>query len=252
MRKKIERNNIYLGDSYELIKLVPDKSIDCIYTDIPYLHLTGGSGKSRVARAITKQNAEIAHISNGIDFEILDDFVRVMKKVNIFIWCSKLQVRDIMNYFLDMPNMNFEILFWGKVNPIPATNNTWLSDTEICLYFREKGVKLNDGYDIKFKHYVSGINVRDKALYDHPTIKPFEIVRNHLLHTTQKGDLVLDAFLGSGTTTAVAKEIGRDYIGFEIEPTYYQIAVDRTNGITARERESNAIQLSLFGDETVE
>lgn len=125
-------NKITLGDSYELIKELPDKSIDCVYTDIPYLYNQGGSGSSelgertakkrlelmgcadrylkdkhttkgealRIAKNKKKQNLDIISIEDGIDYSILDEFVRVMKKINCFIWCSKLQIFDIMNYFM--------------------------------------------------------------------------------------------------------------------------------------------------------
>ena len=60
-------------------------------------------------------------------------------------------------------------------------------------------MKLNDGYDLKSKWYQSPINKKDKNLYDHPTIKPLELVKRHILHATQNNDVVLDTFLGSGT-----------------------------------------------------
>jgi len=169
-----------------------------------------------------------------------------MKKVNLFIWCSKLQIQDILNWWLKVPNITFEVLVWCKLNPTPQTNNVWLPDIEYCLYFREKGVKLNEGYDYKSKWYVSGINQKDKAIYNHPSIKPFELVKRHLLHATQKDNLILDPFIGSGTTAVASKVIGRDYIGFENDEAWYQVAIDRLDGITAKEREAGIIQQTLF------
>lgn len=72
-----------------------------------------------------------------------------MKKINIFIWCSKEQIVDILNYWVNRRDkINFDILTWNKDNPTPLCNNTWLPDIEYCLYFRESGVKLNDGYEL--------------------------------------------------------------------------------------------------------
>jgi DNA modification methylase len=230
-------NEIYNEDSYKAIKKIPDKSIDCIYTDIPYIIQSGGASESPLSqRAKRLRNEDLKDIKDGIDYSILDDFVRVMKNVNIFIWCSKEQINDIMNYFLniDKKTTNFEILVWAKDNPTPLTNNTWLPDIEHCLYFREKGVKLNDGYENKSKWYSSPINKRDKDLFEHPTIKPLNLVKRHLLHTTQPNDIVADFFLGSGTTAVACRETGRQYIGFEIDKKWYDIAVDRLNGITAK------------------
>lgn len=136
-----------------------------------------------------------------------------------------------MNYFI-AKGCVYEILVWCKTNPIPQCNNVWLPDLEYCLMFREKGkTKLNDGYELKSKWYISPINKADKDDYNHPTIKPLELVKRHILHSTQRGDIVLDTFLGSGTTAVACKETGRKYIGFEIDKTYYKIACDRLNGI---------------------
>lgn len=98
---------------------------------------------------------------------------------------------------------------------------------------REYGVKLNDGYDLKSKFYISGANKSDKDLFTHPTIKPLELVKRHLLHTTQPNDIVLDCFMGSGTTAVACQEIGRQFIGFEIEPKWVKVANDRLNKIDA-------------------
>lgn len=246
----MQKNKIYLGDSYKLIKAIPDKSIDCIYTDIPYLITSGGGGSSELSKRIIKTNkVDLKDISDGIDYSIFTDFKRVMKKVNLFIWCSKMQIQDILNYWLSHENINFEVLIWGKTNPTPATNNVWLPDVEYCLYFREVGVKLNDGYELKSKWYISPINKRDKDLYDHPTIKPLELVKRHLEHTTQPNDIVLDCFIGSGTTAVASKELGRQYIGFEINEEYFKIAQDRLNDITqveCREKDSGVMNIFDF------
>ena len=178
------KQQIICGDAYKLIKEIPDKSIDLVYTDVPYLYKNGGGGNSEISKRIIAKTQSIKDISNGIDYSILDEFKRVLKKLNLFIWCSKMQIIDILNYFADY---NFEILVWCKTNPQPSTNNVWLPDVEYCLYFREKGVKLNDGYDLKSKWYLGAINQRDKKLYNHPTIKPLDLVERHIKETTQVG-----------------------------------------------------------------
>jgi DNA modification methylase len=147
-----------------------------------------------------------------------------------------------MKYFLERYNVFSTILTWNKLNPIPTGNNTWLSDIEYCLYFRDSNTKLNDGYDLKSKWFTSPINKPDKDLYDHPTIKPLELVKRHLAHATQPNDIVLDCFSGSGTTCVAAKELDRRFIGIEIDPEYHKISVDRLNGITT------SGQTSIFTD----
>lgn len=226
-------NTIMLGDSYKLIKNIPDGSIDLVYTDIPYLFADGGYSDSPLSKRIKKlKEEELAEITKGIDYTILEEFIRVLKKVNCFIWCSKEQILDIMNFFNGY-NCMYEILTWNKTNPTPMTNNVFLPDIEYCLYFREKGVKLNDGYQLKSKWYESPINKSDKEKYKHPTIKPLNLVKRHILHTTQENDLILDPFSGSGTTCIAAKELNRRFIGIEINKEYHKISLDRLNGILA-------------------
>lgn len=229
---EIKENQVYNVDCYKAIKDIPDKSIDCIYTDIPYLYVNGGQGHSEMCVRTARKKEELKDISKGIDYTILDDFVRIMKRINIYVWCSKMQLLDIMNYFNNL-KCNIDLLVWCKDNPTPQTNNVWLPDLEYCIYARESGVKLNDGYELKSKWFSSSINKRDKDKFAHPTIKPIELVKRHLLHTTQPNDIVLDCFMGSGTTCVACKDIGRRYIGFEIEKKWYDIAVNRLNKVDA-------------------
>ncbi len=254
---KLQTNNIYLGDSYKLIKEIPDKSIDLIYTDVPYLYQMGGGGSSDVAKRIRANADRLAEakIDRGFDYSILEEFVRIQPKINTFIWCSKLQLFDIANWYLNWAKENnreifYEILVWGKNNPTPATNNTWLPDIEYCLYFRESGIKLNDGYDHKHKFYVSGLNVLDKNNYGHPTCKPLEFVRQNIAHACPPNGIVFDPFLGSGTTAVAAKQLGLKYIGFEINDKYFEIAKDRLSGWNQK-GEMNLLDFSEELDEQI-
>ena len=231
-------NTIQLGDCYELIKNIPDKSIDCIYVDIPYLIGKGGNiiseNTSILKKRIIKNDKELldANIHNGIDYLIFNEFIRILKNINCFIWCSKEQIYDILKWFQENTDSTYQILTWNKTNPTPMCSGNWLPDIEYCLYFN-RGTKLNDGYELKSKWFASPINKRDKDLYKHPTIKPLDLVKRHILHSTQPNDIVLDCFCGSGTTCVAAKETGRRYIGMEIDKEYHKIAVNRLNGITA-------------------
>lgn len=231
-------NNIVCGDSYKLIKNIPDKSIDCIYIDVPYLIGKGGNiitkKTSALKKRIVKTDKELlnANIHNGFDYSILNEFVRILKNINCFIWCSKEQIYDILKWFQENTDSTYQILTWNKTNPTPMCSGNWLPDIEYCLYFN-RGTKLNDGYELKSKYFISTINKTDKEKYKHPTIKPLELVKRHIAHTTQKGDIVLDCFSGSGTTCVAAKELNRQYIGIEIDPEYYRISLDRLNGMLA-------------------
>lgn len=186
------------------------------------------------------------NIYNGFDLTILDEFVRVLKKINIYLFCSKEQVLPLLKYFVDGKGCKFEILIWQKTNPSPFFNGTYLNDKEYCLFFKEAGVPLNTDYDSSKTIFVTSVNKADKELYEHPTIKPEPIVETLLKNSCQEGGLVFDPFSGSGTTCAVAKRLGMRYLGFEISERYWKISKDRLDGITQRERKANIEQLKLF------
>lgn len=138
-----------------------------------------------------------------------------------------------MEYFVRDRNCIFEIFTWHKTNPTPTHNNCYPPDTEYCLLFREKGTGMGGTMETLRKWHVSSANVRDKKDYEHPTIKPLEVVKNHIINSTKENDIVLDCFCGSGTTCVAAKELGRRYIGIEIDPEYHKIACNRVKGIDA-------------------
>ena len=253
----IQKNKIYLGDCYKLIKEIPDKSIDLIYTDIPYDFSTNGGGgafgtkkreyhkeylqvseklseNKQINRNKRKNAVDLQDMSYGIDWKILDEFVRIQPYIYIYIWCSKKQIPYLIDYYVNKHECYFDILVWGKTNPIPACNGTYLSDLEYCLLFRQAGTKIYGTYATKSKYYISGLNVEDKQNYGHPTIKPIELVKRHIINSTTKESVVLDPFMGSGTTCVAAKELGRKYIGFEINEKYFNIAKDRLNGFNQK------------------
>lgn len=166
----LELNDIYLGDCYELIKQIPDKSIDLVYTDIPYLLERGGMGKSRLGQRMIKKRIELYDIMNGIDWKILDELCLKQKYIYMYIWCSIRQIGDLINYFNKL-DCRLNLLVWCKTNPSPMTNDMWLPDLEYCLCFKGKGApRYNDGYELKSKYFVSSANKHDKDLYEHPTI----------------------------------------------------------------------------------
>lgn len=231
------------GDSYKLIKDIPDKSVDLVYIDIPYEYENGCKGGNVPYITSTEYHTKIDKFSYGIDYSIFDELIRIMKYIYIYIWCSRDQILPITKYFVEQKKCRVNYLVWCKTNPTPFTNDMWLPDMEYCLVFKEANApRYNDGIENKSKWYLSCKNKEDKDLYKHPTIKPLELVKRHLLHSSNEGDTVLDCFMGSGTTGVACKELNRNFIGMEIDDEYFKIAKDRINGITAQG------QLSIFTD----
>lgn len=227
-------NTITLGDSYKLIKNIPDRSIDLVIIDPPYNFCTEGKHTGLFKERKTRYHDEIENkgLNGNIDLSILEELDRIMKKINIYIWCNKEQIYQYMEHYLTK-RCKFEIIIWNKNNPIPTVNNKYLSDKEYCLYFKEGGVILNGTVETKKTVYRSNLNVKDKENYKHPTIKPLSIIKNFIINSSDKGDIVLDCFSGSGTTCVAAKKLGRQFIGIEIDPEYHKISLDRLKGILA-------------------
>ena len=182
----IEPNNIYLGNAYELIKEVADKSIDLIMTDPPYdIQDIHGSGimASRKAGNFAKE-IQANELDKGIDLSILDDFIRVMKKINIYIWCNKSQILPYLKYFVEEKGCSYEILIWCKENPIPFCGTHYLVDKEYCLYFWEQGAPVNIPFDRARTYFISKTNREDKNNFNHPTIKPIDFIETLIKNST--------------------------------------------------------------------
>lgn len=237
-------NEIYNGDAYELIKQIPDNSIDLVVTDPPYLiENTNGGKNSSLGKSISNMNSQLSNgeLTKSINVGILDEFLRVMKKPNIYIWCNHKQIPMYLNYFIEK-GCKFDIIIWQKPNATPLFSNKYMTDKEYCLYFRNGGYCNPKTYEEAKTVYQEPLNVGDKKLYNHPTIKPYNIIKTLVNNSSKPDDVILDPFLGSGTTAVAAKELGRKYIGFEIDKGFYKIAKDRINGINAQG------QTSIFTD----
>lgn len=210
-------------DCMEGIKLLEDKSIDLVVIDPPYkLDLN----KVKNTNTFNNYANELLHLKDGFDLQVLDLLIQKMKKINIYIYCSKRQIQELLEYFTNK-GCNYEVLTWHKQNPSPLVNNIYLPDTEYVIFARERGVKLYGNYHTKHKYYLSGTNQVDKKKYKHPTIKPLPFIETHIENSSRKGDVVLDCFAGSGTTLVAAVNKGRKFIGFEINEEYYKIAEKR-------------------------
>ena len=219
----LEYNKIYNMDCMEGIKLLDDHSIDLVVIDPPYkLDLN----KIKNANSLNRYANDLLHLKDGFDLKVLDLLLTKMKKINIYIYCSKRQIQELLEYFSNK-NCNYEVLTWHKQNHSPLTNNIYLPDTEYIIFAREKGVRLYGNYHTKHKYYISGVNQVDKKRYKHPTIKPLPFIENHIENSSRPGEVVLDCFAGSGTTLVGAINKGRKFIGFEINEEYFKIAEKR-------------------------
>lgn len=235
MIKQLKNNYaIIQGDAYDLIKKIPDKSIDLIITDPPYDITISKkrTNKNRIDRSLNSLENQLidANVTQSINEEILDEFMRILKKPNIYIWCNKKQIPMYLNYFVTKHKCAFDILVWIKTNPIPIYGSNYMNDKEYCLYFR-KGIKLNTNYETGKTYWITPTNVADKKEYGHPTIKRLDIIEQLVNTASKENDIILDPFIGSGTTAVASLKNKRRCIGFELNPNYIPIINQRINSI---------------------
>lgn len=216
---------LHQGDCLEVMKNIEDGSVDLVVTDPPYEIATTGAGMYK--QADKQYVKEINGMKDGFSEEVLDELCRVMKKINIYFFCSQKQIIPLLDYFVKKKKCNWNILSWHKTNPIPACGNKYLTDTEFILFFREKGVKVYGAFDTKRTWYATPLNQSDKKKYGHPTVKPLSILENLVINSSQEGELIFDPFMGSGSMGEAAIKNGRRFIGIELDEGYFKIAQNR-------------------------
>ena len=210
-------NKIICGNSKDIIKEIPDKSINLILTDPPYLlYPGGGCGEWARNKKYIKEIIE-QKMDEGFDFKLLEEYKRILINMNLIIFCGKNELRGYLNWIYDN-EYRFVLITWNKTNPVPYIGNNYLPDTEYIFHIWNN-VKLNGTYKTKKKYYITSVN---KNNFDHPTVKPLEIVKNLLINSTKEQDIVLDPFCGTGTTCVACKELKRKYIGIEIKQKIFR------------------------------
>lgn len=216
-------NNVVNCDCLIGMKSIADNSIDLILTDPPYNQ--GFSGSGSLAKKYDYRREEILKISNFNPDEFLLAAQPKLKKFSAFIWTSKNLLPIYINFALKN-NYNWNLLVWVKTNPIPAYNNSLLPDLEYCIYIREKGAFFNN--NLRYNEYKKAMidNVANNE-YGHPTQKYLWMIEKMLRIGSNPDDLILDAYLGSGTSVIACIRQNRSYIGFETSKEYCTIAEKR-------------------------
>lgn len=209
------------ADCKDVLREMRSESIDCIATDPPYVIGTSNcsfdGGRTYVGKI------EQAGLARGFDPALLSEFLRVLKRPNLIIFCSRLQLREYLNWAHDT-QLNWALVCWHKTNPTPLCHSAYLPDTEYAFHFY-KGVYPRGHYHSKRHFYVQPTT---KNTLGHPTVKPLNIVKNMLLNAaTAFGSTVLDPFMGTGTTGVAAIQLGHRFIGVEVNSDYLAIAKRR-------------------------
>jgi len=246
---------------------LPEASIDLIFADPPYnLQLRGDLHRP--------DNSKVDAVDNDWDqfdsFKLYDRFTkdwlaaaRRLLKPNGAIWVIG-SYHNVFRMGAELQNQGFWILndvVWRKSNPMPnfrgkrLTNAhetlIWASKEEASKYtFNYEALKaLNEGVQMR-SDWVLPICTGHERLKNeegnkaHPTQKPESLLHRALIATTNPGDVILDPFFGTGTTGAVAKMLGRDFIGIEREEEYRKVATKRISKIRKFDKEALEVSTS--------
>ena len=219
-------NKVILGDCLEIIKKIPDKTIDLLVTDPPYsINLNGGGS---IKKKIDYRKKDLLGIGSHPAFTLIPFLETVrpkLKKFHAYIWMSKNTLPETLNWVLKNKFM-WNILIWSKINPIPAYNNTYLSDIEYCVFIREKG-GCHWTKGLSYETYKKVMVDLVQHLPGHPTPKPLWMMEKLIKISSQPGNIILEPYAGSGTTCIAAKNLKRNFIGIEINPIYAKYANQR-------------------------
>ena len=255
MTNKLELNKIILGDCITELQKLPSKSVDMVFADPPYnLQLNNPLVRpdNTAVDAVNDYWDKFESMSSYDDFcfKWLKEVRRVMKD-NATIWVIG-SYHNIFRVGTVLQNLGFWILndiVWIKNNPMPNFKGTrftnahetliWASKSDTAKYtFNYEAMKaLNDDLQMRSDWNLPICTGNERVKDEngeklHSTQKPEALLHRVILSSTKVGDVILDPFFGSGTTGAVAKKLGRNFIGIEQDKKYVDGAKKRIAAIT--------------------
>jgi len=222
---------LYNGDCLEVMKDIPDGSVDLIVTDPPYRTISGGN-KSKWASGypnsvLSKNDGKIFEQNDINHLDWLKESYRVLKNnSHIYIMTNLLNLFTIQQLAERVGFKTHNLLIWEKNN---ANANRWyMKNCEYVLFMRKGNAKTINNPSSKTVHKFNNI-IGNKI---HPTEKPVELMELYILNSSKEGETVLDPFMGSGSTILAAIKNNRIGIGIEKDEEYFKIAEQRINART--------------------
>ncbi len=244
-------NRIINGESLEILKKIPSKTFDLVFADPPY--------NMQIGEKLKRPDNSRVHGVNDkwdrfLNFKHYDEFSkewlkqckRILKD-NGSMWVIG-TYHNIFRLGYHIQNLNYWILndvIWRKNNPMPNFKGTRFTNAHETLIWASKSKKskytfnyqslkcLNDDLQMRSDWTLPICNGKERLKKNgkkiHSTQKPEALLHRIILATTNKGDLVCDPFIGTGTSAVVAKKLGRKYFGIEKDKKYFGAANKRIN-----------------------
>lgn len=218
---------LYKGDCLEVMKDIPDESIDLIVTDPPYRTISGGHNTPKWISGygnsvLYKNDGKIFEHNDIKHHDWLKESYRVLKKgSHIYIMTNLLNLFTLKEIAEDIGFKLHNLLVWEK-NTCNA-NRWYMKNCEYVLFMRKGKAKSINNASSKTVHKYNNI-VGNKL---HPTEKPIELMKLYIENSSNENDMVLDPFMGSGSTGIASKLLNRNFIGIELDDNYFEIAKKR-------------------------
>ena len=267
--KQMDLNIIHNMDCLDGFKMLPDCSIDMVLTSPPYDDLRNYKGYSFDFENIAKELFRVVKIGGVVVWVVNDSTVKGSESGTSF--------RQAL-YFKEIGFNLHDTMIYAKKNPTPSKTNRYQPSFEYMFvlskgkpktfnpimaqkkYIENRAAKqynkTKDGTQIVREYqatsdqkiisniweYSVGLNnsTSDKIAFSHPAIFPEALANDHIKSWSNEGDIVLDPFIGSGTTAKMAALLKRHYIGFEISEEYCHIAELRLQEAFKPEEVANA------------
>ena len=220
MKSYYEEDNItiYNGDCLEVMKELEDKSVDLVLTDPPYNASNSNIGFKDGYKTI---NEEWDKGFNPMLF-LRESFKKIREGGSVIAFCSY----HLLGKYLESGFKVQQIIHWEYITAMPAIAKVYTPVIEYAVWFSTPRYTFNKK---EAKTNVLRVRKAYQVDYkiDHPSVKPSNLINKLLRIHSEENNIVIDPFLGSGTTAVACKELGRKCIGIEISEKYCEIAVKR-------------------------
>ena len=203
------------------MKTMADNSVHTVITDIPYDGVNRDNSGIKQLKNVNKGDADIITFDL---IEFLEEVHRIARN-NIIVFCGCGQMSYIYNFFAKLPKGTTRQLIWEKTNPVPVNGkHIYLSGIENAVWFKKpSGTFKAFCKNTVFRHPIQHNQI-------HPTEKSHSLLAELIEDNTNKGDIIFDPCMGSGSTGYVAIGLDRNFIGCELNEEFFNTAKARFEG----------------------
>ena len=210
-------NTVIQGDCLEVMRGIEDKSVDLVLTDPPY----NASNSGIKFKGYTTINEEW---DKGFDpYLFLDQSFRILKPGgSLLVFCSY----HLLGKYLMYGKKVQQIIHWKHNSAVPAVAKVYTPVIEYIVWYSTPNYTFNKS-TVKTNCISNNKGYQVDGKFDHPSQKPTDLMKKLIGVHSNPNDLIVDPFIGSGSTLVAAKQLGRRYIGIEIDEGYCRIARER-------------------------